>query len=370
MQTHFTTPALGHDTPMPDHARCWRAVQERDKLFDGTFVTAVLTTGIYCRPSCPARHPKPENVRFYREPVEAERHGFRPCKRCKPHDVVIDPHLTLVREACALLDQQDEDALTLDVLGQRLGVSPHHLQRTFKQVIGISPRQYAEARRVERVKTQLRSGDDVTTALYDAGYGSSSRLYESAPARLGMTPATYRRGGAGMTISYVIVDSPLGRLLVGMTERGVCLVCLGDADEQLEARLHSEYPNAIIARDGGQIGEPVQAILSYLEGREPRLDLPVDLQATAFQWQVWGALRQIPVGETRSYSEIARSIGRPQAARAVAQACANNPAALIIPCHRVVRNDGASGGYRWGIERKEALLAKERVLAKADEHVS
>lgn len=364
MQTFTTTPRYGDGIVTLDRDRCWQAVTERDKQFDGAFVTAVLTTGIYCRPSCPARHPKPENVTFYREPAEAERHGFRPCKRCKPQEVSGDPHLALVREACALLDAEHDDSPTLDTLGERLNVSPHHLQRTFKSVMGITPRQYAEARKVERLKTQLRNGDDVTTALYDAGYGSSSRLYESAPARLGMTPATYRRGGLGMEIRYVIVDSPLGRLLVATTERGVSLVCLGDADEPLVERLHAEYPHADIERAEDETGEWVQAILHYLDGSQPRLDLPLDLQATAFQWQVWEALRQIPIGETRSYSEVARTIGKPAAARAVAQACANNPTALIIPCHRVVRNDGATGGYRWGIARKEALLAQERELAK------
>jgi AraC family transcriptional regulator of adaptative response/methylated-DNA-[protein]-cysteine methyltransferase len=233
--------------------------------------------------------------------------------------------------------------------------------------MGISPRQYAEARRLERMKSQLRNGQDVTTAMYEAGFGSSSRLYERAPGRLGMTPATYRRGGAGMTISYMIVDSPLGRLLVGTTERGVCLVCLADTDEPLEARLHQEYPNATISRitDGPRC-EAIDEILSYLEGRRPSLDLPVDLQATAFQWQVWDALSRIPPGETRTYQEIAREIGKPKAVRAVAQACANNPAALIIPCHRVVRSDGRTGGYRWGPERKETLLEQERRAAASD----
>lgn len=352
---------------MPERERCWQAVRERDKLFDGTFVTAVLTTGIYCRPSCPARHPKPENVTFYGAPAEAEAHGFRACKRCKPQNASGDPQVATVLQACGLLDDADEAEPTLEALGAALGVSPHHLQRTFKRVMGISPRQYAEARRVDRLKQNLRTGDDVTTALYDAGYGSSSRLYESAPNRLGMTPATYRRGGVGMEIEYTIVDSALGRLLVATTERGVSLVCLGETDEPLVARLHSEYPHATVQEASGKTGEWVTSILRYLEGSQPRLDLPLDLQATAFQWQVWEALREIPLGETRSYSEVARSIGKPKAARAVAQACANNPTALIIPCHRVVRNDGLMGGYRWGPERKERLLAQERGLAHSGE---
>jgi AraC family transcriptional regulator, regulatory protein of adaptative response / methylated-DNA-[protein]-cysteine methyltransferase len=363
MQT--TTPA---ETPvtrqaLPLQERYWQAVTERDSQFDGLFVTAVVTTGIFCRPSCPARHPKRENVTFYRDPAEAERHGFRACKRCKPQEVRVDSQLELVRQVCGILDDSDVEQVTLEQLGDRLGISPHHLQRTFKRIMGISPRQYGEARRVDRVKQNLRDGSDVTTALYDAGYGSSSRLYERAPDRLGMTPATYRRGGEGMTIGYTIVDSPLGRLLVGSTERGVCLVCLGDTDEPLRARLASEYPHACVEQDQGTMTNAVEAILGYLEGREPRLDLPVDLQATAFQWQVWEALRQIPVGETRSYRQVAQAIGKPKASRAVAQACANNPAALVIPCHRVVRSDGSEGGYRWGIERKQALLSQERDYA-------
>ena len=366
-QTQTRTPSQPVFTAMPERERCWQAVQERDKLFDGAFVTAVLTTGIYCRPSCPARHPKPENVTFYSVPAEAEARGFRACKRCKPQDASGDPQVAFVLQACGLLDSQVDDEPTLDALGEQLGISPHHLQRTFKRVMGISPRQYAEARRVERLKHELRGGNDVTTALYDAGYGSSSRLYESAPNRLGMTPATYRRGGVGMEIEYTIVDSALGRLLVATTERGVCLVCLGETDEPLEARLHSEYPHAAITPGSSEIGEWVGSILRYLDGSQPRLDLPLDLQATAFQWQVWEALRAIPLGETRSYSEVARAIGKPKAARAVAQACANNPAALIIPCHRVVRNDGQMGGYRWGPERKERLLAQERELADVGE---
>lgn len=354
-----------HVTSPAQHERFWNAVTQRDREFDGAFVTAVLTTGIYCRPSCPARHPKRENVTFYSGPDEAERHGFRPCKRCHPRQAMTDPQVQLVRDATALLDDPGLEALTLDHLGEHLDVSPHHLQRTFKKIMGISPRQYAESRRVERLKSGLRNGSDVTTALYDAGYGSSSRLYERAPDRLGMTPATYRRGGQGMTIGYVIVDSPLGRLLVGTTERGVSLIALADSDEPLESRLYSEYPNATIVRGHQEYEEAVEAILQYLEGKRPRLDLPVDLQATAFQWQVWEALREIPVGETRSYAEIARQIGKPTASRAVAQACGSNPAALVIPCHRVVRSDGATGGYRWGSERKEALLASERRMADA-----
>jgi AraC family transcriptional regulator of adaptative response/methylated-DNA-[protein]-cysteine methyltransferase len=239
-------------------------------------------------------------------------------------------------------------------------MSPYHVQRTFKRIMGITPRQYAAACRSKRFKAQLRKGDSVTTALYDAGYGSSSRLYEKAPAQLGMTPAAYRRGGAGMSIHYATVDCPLGRLLVAATERGVCAVSLGHSDAALEAALLREFPRADIHRNEAGLRRWINALVRHLDGREPHLDLPLDVQATAFQWRVWEALRAIPYGSTRSYGEIARAIGRPSAVRAVARACATNRVALITPCHRAIREDGGLGGYRWGLKRKQALLAKER----------
>ena len=258
-------------------------------------------------------------------------------------------------------ERQDEDgAPGLGELAERVESSPFHLQRLFKRHLGISPREYADARRLERVKRLLRAGDGVAGALYEAGYGSASRLYERADAQLGMTPATYKKGGKGAAIAFTIASSPLGRLLVGTTERGVCAVSLGDDDAALAQRLRAEYPAATITRADARLMPTVAAILAHLAGAEPAIDLPLDLRATGFQWRVWQALRRIPRGETASYQAIATAIGQPKAVRAVANACANNRVALVIPCHRVIREDGKLGGYRWGVERKEKLLATEK----------
>lgn len=347
-----------------DERDCWQAVQARDKRYDGCFVFAVRSTGIYCRPSCPARTPLRKNITFFPLAEAAERAGFRACKRCHPQEASpVDPQVAMVQQVCRIIDAQPEMP-TLDALSAQVNLSAYHLQRTFKRFMGITPRQYAEARRVDTLKAQLRAGDNVTTALYEAGYGSSSRLYEQADAHLGMTPSTYRKGGTGMQIAYTIVDCPLGRLLVAATERGICGVSLGDDDEELEKALFEEYPAAQI-EPVEDLGAWVLAILDYIQTGQPHLDLPLDLQATAFQRRVWQALKAIPAGETRSYGQIARSIGQPTAARAVARACATNPAALVIPCHRVVREDGSMGGYRWGIARKERLLEKERSAISA-----
>jgi AraC family transcriptional regulator, regulatory protein of adaptative response / methylated-DNA-[protein]-cysteine methyltransferase len=255
-----------------------------------------------------------------------------------------------------------EARLTLSSLGAAAGMSPHQLERAFRSVMGITPRQYTDVQRMRRLKTRLKKGDDVTTALYDAGFGSSSRLYERAPSHLGMTPATYRQGGAGMQIHYTIATSPLGRLLVGATERGISALYLGETDAKLETELRKEYPRAEIRSEGrapqaleGWVGK----ILAHLRGQEPHLDLPTDVQATAFQRRVWEELRRIPYGATRTYTQVARAIGRPTAIRAVARACATNPVSVVVPCHRVVREDGSLAGYRWGLSRKQALLEKE-----------
>lgn len=343
----------------------WRAVQERTRAADGAFVYAVRSTQIYCRPSCPSRKPLRSNVEFFPLPQAAEKAGYRACLRCRPRDLPAgDPAVERVRRACAVietaLEQDEEGAPALGDLAGRVGTSPFHLQRLFKRHLGISPREYADARRLEKVKHLLRSGDGVAGALYEAGYGSASRLYERADAQLGMTPATYKKGGKGAAIAYTIADSSLGRLLVAVTERGVCAVSLGDDDSALTAGLRTEYPAATITRADARLMPTVAAILAYLSGAEPALDLPLDLRATGFQWRVWQELRRIPRGETASYQAIAAAIGQPKAVRAVANACANNRVALVIPCHRVVRNDGKIGGYRWGSERKERLLAAEK----------
>jgi AraC family transcriptional regulator of adaptative response/methylated-DNA-[protein]-cysteine methyltransferase len=345
-----------------DDEERWQAFLERDPRHDGAFIVGVTTTGIYCRPSCPARRPRRENVVFFSQPDAARRAGFRACRRCRPDEVA--PQRRLVQHACEYIDAHLDETLTLTDLGAALGVSPHHLQRTFKRVLGISPRAYADQQRMTALKAQLREQEEVTRALYDAGFGSSSRLYERAPAQLGMTPGTYRRGGHGMRIGYTVVDVPLGRMLVGATERGVCAVYLGDSDTELEAVLAREYPSASVERDEAGLTTWVEALVAHLRGERLHLDLPLDLQATAFQRRVWDALRGIPYGATRTYAEVAAQLGQPSASRAVARACATNPVSVVIPCHRVVRGDGALAGYRWGLPRKQALLEQERVVVE------
>jgi AraC family transcriptional regulator, regulatory protein of adaptative response / methylated-DNA-[protein]-cysteine methyltransferase len=351
----------------------WQAVQVRDVGSDGAFVYAVHSTGIYCKPSCPSRRPHRDHVEFFLVPAAAEQKGFRACKRCKPRLArVQDLRTDVVARVCHEIDKQLQSGdghasggkrsdfrLTLPALSAGAGMSAHQLERAFRRVMGISPRQYADAQRMKFLKSRLKKGDDVTTALYDAGFGSSSRLYERAPGHLGMTPAAYRQGGLGMEIGYTIVSSPLGRLLVGATERGISALYLGKDDAPLEAALRKEYPRAGIRRDRNGMQDWVGKILEHLRGHEPNLDLPTDVQATAFQRRVWEELRRIPYGTTRTYSHVARAIGRPTAIRAVARACATNPVSVVVPCHRVVREDGNLAGYRWGLERKRELLEHE-----------
>jgi AraC family transcriptional regulator, regulatory protein of adaptative response / methylated-DNA-[protein]-cysteine methyltransferase len=342
----------------------WTAVLARDSSRDGSFVFAVRSTGVYCRPSCPARRPRRENVRFFQLPEAAEEAGFRACRRCHPRRArSADPRIEMVRQICHVIDEHHEEPQTLETLSTETGVSAHHLQRTFKEVMGITPRQYAESQRLKRFKTKVRNGSSVTDAMYDAGYGSSRALYEKSSSQLGMTPRTYGRGGKGMRIVYTIADCALGRLLVAATDRGVCSVALGGSDAELTAALFAEYPHASIDSKDTRISPSLNLwtsrVLESLNGRTPHLDLPLDVQGTAFQWQVWDELRRIPFGETRSYQEIAKAIGKPKAVRAVASACAGNHAALLIPCHRVIRGDKTLGGYRWGLERKKKLLEQE-----------
>jgi len=349
----------------PPATRQWRIVLARDRRFDGAFVYAVRSTGIYCRPSCPSRRPRRALVQFYPIPEAAEAAGFRACRRCHPTRVqAADPAVAVVRDLCRAIDAQPDARTDLATLGKRAGLSVHQVLRAFRRVLGVSPKAYSDARRLARFKTSLREHRHVSPAIYDAGYGSSSRVYERAASALGMTPAAYRRGGGGATIRYVATPSPLGVLLVAATERGVCRISLGDAPAALERDLHAEFPNAEIRREPGALAVWVQRILRHLDGRAPHLDLPLDIRATAFQQRVWAELRRIPFGATRSYQAVARAIGRPRAARAVARACATNPVCLAIPCHRVVRGDGAPGGYRWGPERKRALLERERDLTR------
>src|SRR5437870_3634568 len=342
----------------------WSAVLSRDASRDGSFVFAVRSTGIYCRPSCPARRPRREQVSFFQVPEAAEQAGFRACRRCHPRRArANDPQVELVRQICHAIDEHDEEPLTLKTLSAETGISAHHLQRTFKEIMGVTPRQYAESRRLNQFKSKVKSSASVTEAMYEAGYGSSRSLYERSAARLGMTPATYGHGGRGMRIIYTIADCSLGRVLVAATARGVCSVALGDSDIELVKGLFAEYPNASIDSKDTAISPSLNLwlnqVLEHLNRKTPRIDLPLDIRATAFQWRVWDELRQIPLGATRSYHQIANAIANPKAVRAVARACASNHAALVIPCHRVIREDKEPGGYRWGLERKRKLLETE-----------
>lgn len=335
----------------------WQQVIERDARQDGRFVFAVRTTGVYCRPSCPSRRPRRESVEFFPTPNEAERAGYRACLRCRPTE--ISSQALYVARARQILDNA-EGIVTLQQLSKQVRLSPFHLQRLFKRATGLSPREYQAARRMQQVKHGLRQSSDVTTALYDAGFGSSSRLYEKAPQHLGMTPGEYKRGGAGAKITFAIVPSPLGRLLVAATERGLCAVRFGESAGDLERDLRTEFHAAELHRDDTAMKCYTDPLLAVIRGEHTTIDLPLDVRATAFQMKVWEKLRQIPLGETRSYSQIAREVGNPAAVRAVARACASNPVALAVPCHRVVRAGGGLAGYRWGIERKKKLLERER----------
>jgi AraC family transcriptional regulator, regulatory protein of adaptative response / methylated-DNA-[protein]-cysteine methyltransferase len=342
---------------------CWKAVQERDLSQDGRLYFGVLTTGVYCRPSCPARRPLRRNVRFFESPDEAQSAGLRPCKRCRPLETR-DAAAARMEEICRYIETHSDESLSLDVLAQRAGMSRFHFQRTFKALLGVTPKQYHDAHRVRDLKTHLKSSTDVTAAVYDAGFGSSSRVYERADTRLGMTPNDYRSAGKGVRITYVSFETPLGLLMVGATDRGLCFVQFGDTHDRLESMLRAEYPNAAFEPmrepHDPQFTAWVQALRRHLRGEQPHLDLPADIRATAFQLRVWQYLQSIPYGEVRSYTEVARGIGRPTAARAVAHACASNVLALVIPCHRVIRGSGELAGYRWGLPRKRALIDRER----------
>jgi AraC family transcriptional regulator, regulatory protein of adaptative response / methylated-DNA-[protein]-cysteine methyltransferase len=343
----------------PDDQR-WKAVVARDSAHDGEFVFAVSSTGIYCRPSCPARRARRGNVMFFSHPEQAEKAGFRACLRCRPRSVSGNPQSDWAKEVCRYIEQHLDEPITLSGLGKVFRQSSFHLQRRFKAALGITPREYADSCRLRMLKRNLQAGDNVTRAMYDAGYGSSSRLYEKTASQLGMTPDKYRRGAIAATVRYAIADSPLGRMLVAATERGVCAIQFARSDGELIEGLKREFPFAVRKPDQGGLQDRVETLLSTMSGREPNAALPLDIRATAFQRRVWTYLQSIPFGATRSYSQVAKAIGQPNASRAVARACATNPVAVAIPCHRVVREDGKISGYRWGVERKKALLEMEQ----------
>jgi AraC family transcriptional regulator of adaptative response/methylated-DNA-[protein]-cysteine methyltransferase len=343
----------------------WKALASRDSAADGTFIYAVTSTGIYCRPSCPSRRPRADRVRFFDTTLEARQAGFRACKRCRPDTVgLAQPGIEAVRRASAYLATHADQTVTLGHLARVASMSPHHLQRRFKAIVGLSPREFQSAIRAGKLRTSLRDGRDVTTAIYEAGYGSPSRVYEAAPTGKGMSLSNYRRGGAGMRIGYSMITSPVGEVLVAATETGVCSVKIGASESALVSDLRREYPAAGIAADLKPRSEWVKAIARHLRGDDASLDLPIDVRATAFQWKVWRALQRIPYGETRAYAEVAKSIGKPKAVRAVARACATNPVCLVVPCHRVVPAAGGVGGYRWGSGAKAKLIATEARKSK------
>ena len=341
----------------------WQAVLDRDASRDGKFVFAVSSTGVYCRPSCPSRRPRRENVTFFRKPDDAEKAGYRACLRCRPRAAGGNAQMEMVKAVCRYIEQHLDEPITLARLGSAFHQSPFHLQRTFKAVLGVTPRAYADSCRMNQLKHNLRAGHSVTRAMYDAGYSSSSRLYERTASQLGMTPDKYRRGAIAAPIRYTFTDSPLGRMLIAATDKGICAIQFANSDEELEHGLKHEFPFAIRRRDDVAMRGWKEDLLRQMRGQKLNSALPLDIQATAFQRRVWSCLQSIPFGATRSYGQVAKAIGQPSASRAVARACATNPVAVAIPCHRVVRGDGDEGGYRWGAERKKALLEMEQEAA-------
>jgi len=340
-----------------DAAR-WAALVARDDAASQAFFYAVRTTGIFCRPGCVSRLPRRENVTFFDDAEQALNAGYRPCKRCRPTSVPRD--VEMVQRACAVLARHPEQRMTLGQLSAQVHLSPFHLQRLFKRVLGVSPRAYQAGLRVATLKNALSAGDSVTVATHAAGFGSTSRMYHAVRDTLGMSPAAYRKGAAGLVIEYASCETPLGTCLIAATDKGVCALALGDDSETLLAQLHAQFNHAQLLPDQGRLGAWLEQITAYLGGQRRFLQMPLDVQATAFQQQVWQQLQQVPYGTTLSYTELAQALGAPNKVRAVASACARNPVALLIPCHRIVQKSGALAGYRWGLARKAALLDRER----------
>lgn len=341
-----------------DQNALWDAFHDRDRAPIGQLYMAVRTTGIYCRPGCPARSPKRENVRFFATQTAAERAGFRACKRCKPRDTMCDPRLVVVEDACRWIEDNVEEDVSLAALSAALCVGPQTIQRAFRDVLGLTPRAYSRERRLERFRDELRGGSDVAQALYGAGFSSPSRVYESAERDLGMTPARYKSGADQIPIQMSIAETPFGYIGVGRTERGICAVRLGDSAAVVAGSIRGEFPQACLTQV--EQDPDLDRIVDHVVQGTAITGLALDVRGTVFQHKVWDELRRIPRGQSRTYTEIARTIGEPKATRAVANACGANPVALAVPCHRVVRADGATGGYRWGAERKAAILEMEK----------
>jgi AraC family transcriptional regulator of adaptative response/methylated-DNA-[protein]-cysteine methyltransferase len=337
----------------------WASVVARDPQADGTFYYSVETTGVYCRPSCAARLPRPQHVRFHATCTEAEQAGFRPCKRCKPNQAaMVAQHAATIAAACRCIEQSEETP-SLAQLANHVGLSPYHFHRLFKAITGLTPKKYAAAHRAKRVRGTLSTSATVTEALYDAGYNSNGRFYATANEVLGMTPSNYRAGGANTEIRFAVGECSLGSILVAKSVRGICAILLGDDPDALTRELQDRFPQATLIGGDAAFEQLVATVVGFVEAPAVGLDLPLDVRGTAFQQRVWQALRTIPAGATASYTDIAKRIGAPQAVRAVAQACGANTLAVAIPCHRVVRHDGTLAGYRWGVERKRTLLARE-----------
>lgn len=337
--------------------RFWEATLRRDRRADGSFVFAVESTHIYCRPSCPARRPHRQNARFFANPEEAERRGFRACRRCRPKEVA--GASLLVSKAAALLAHASEETVRMEGIAAQIGCSPEALRRAFRAMTGLAPREFAEAVRMKQFKNLLREGRTITEALYTCGFGSPSRIYEKTNSHLGMTPAEYQRGAADMTMDYSITKTTLGRVLLATTEKGISAIYLGESEKQLVSELRAEYPRAELKQDPAGHGDWIKEVCKRIDGAKPSLDLPLDVQATAFQRRVWKELQKIPLGATRTYTQVAQALGKPKSVRAVARACATNPVSIVVPCHRVIRADGQLAGYRWGVKRKQELLERE-----------
>lgn len=347
-------------TPYSTPESRWQAVVDRNRDADGHFIIGVHSTGIFCRPGCPAKTPRRDNVRFYESVVDATKAGLRPCKRCKPLGTSLtEHHVEVVAAACARIDASDESPLLAD-LAREAGMSPWHFHRVFKSVTSLTPAQYARAHRATRLRTELESAQTVTRAMYDAGFQSPGAFYATTNESLGMAPSSFRNKGMGERIQVAVRQTSIGHVLIAATARGICNVTMGDAPDVLLDDFSTRFANAAISQAGPDLDHVISAVIARLEQPSTSFELPLDLRGTAFQHRVWNALRSIPAGSTSTYSDIARSIDAPASGRAVANACGANPLAVIVPCHRVVRKDGDLGGYRWGMDRKRELLSRER----------